>query len=147
MLVFNEKCTTLLFVLPISWCPLLQCLGDQLPKWPSHLTWHDRVPLLQVSPCVANQNMTSYETDNDMYIQDITGFNEKCTLWILVWIRMLWFSMPVDVASIFTSILTLRTLQLISVPGFVNIHFSKIYCRNVFFSMAIEYLFLFSSSI
>ena len=57
-------------------------LGDQLPKWPSHLTWHDRVPLLQVSPCVANQNMTSYETDNDMYIQDITGFSEKCTLCI-----------------------------------------------------------------
>ena len=41
---------------------------------------HDRVPLLQVSPCVtphvANQNMTSNETDID--IKDITGFHEKC---------------------------------------------------------------------
>ena len=46
---------------------------------------HDRVPLLQVSPCVtphvANQNMTSNETDID--IKDITGFHEKCTLCIL----------------------------------------------------------------
>ena len=85
MLVINEKCTTLLFVFPISWCPLLQCLGDQLPKWPSHLTWHDRVPLLQVSPCVANQNMTSYETDNDMYIQDITDLvrNVHCAFSLL----------------------------------------------------------------
>ena len=46
---------------------------------------HDRVPLLQVSPCVtphvANQNMTSNEADID--IKAITGFHEKCTLCIL----------------------------------------------------------------
>ena len=41
---------------------------------------HELVPLLKVSPCVtphvANQNMTSNETDKD--IKDISGFHEKC---------------------------------------------------------------------
>jgi hypothetical protein len=59
------------------------------PSWVTQMTesppCHDRVPLLQVSPCVtphvANQNMTSNEADID--IKDITGFHEKCTLCIL----------------------------------------------------------------
>ena len=38
-LVINKKCTRLLFVFAISWCSLLQCLGDPAgwPRWPSHL--------------------------------------------------------------------------------------------------------------
>ena len=76
----------------------------QMAESPHLQAWHDRVPLLQVSPCVANQNMTSYETDNDMYIQDITGFSEKCTLCIFFvafviykfeFILMLWFNVTV----------------------------------------------------
>ena len=38
-LVIIKKCTRLLFVFAISWCPLLQCLGDPAGwlRWPSHL--------------------------------------------------------------------------------------------------------------
>ena len=38
-LVINKKCTRLLFVFAISWCLLLQCLGDPAgwPRWPCHL--------------------------------------------------------------------------------------------------------------
>ena len=37
--IINKKCTRLLFVFEISWCPLLQCLCDPAgwPRWPSHL--------------------------------------------------------------------------------------------------------------
>ena len=54
------------------------------PRWVTQMAvsppCHDRVPLLQVSRCVtphvANQSLTSNETDID--IKDVTGFHEKC---------------------------------------------------------------------
>ena len=57
--------------------PVASATMSGWPVWPCHLTWHDRVPLLWVSPCerhdVTHWAWCSNETVK--YIQAVTSFN------------------------------------------------------------------------